>query len=1178
MEVGVLGPAEVHRGEVSVDLGTRKQRALLAALALSRGRPVSVDTIIDLLWDDAPPRGVSGTLQAYIAGLRRALEPDRPARAPASVLVTVSPGYALRVPDEALDVVRFERCISEVHQALGPISRLGAGVPMTREELTALARRLDGVLALWRGQPFGELDDAPAAVAERARLEELRLIAVEDRMITALTLGQHATAVPELESLTRAHPLRERLWGLRAVALVRSGRQAEALEVLRQVRDVLDEELGIEPGEGLRDLQGAVLRQDPILGWAPPAPPTATPTATPTQAAGGPAGPDTGSAAGAPPSGHSGTTTLPAPAERNGMRDGSALQDTSAARDASTTRDASLGRDHSAVRDPSSVRVPAPWPMVGRDAQLAALTQLLETSGEGRPAFAALVGEPGIGKTRLATELLAAARARGATVLTGRCSQDDGAPPLWPWAAVLRGLGRDLPTGIGHDDDASGKFRTWEAIVAAVAQASQDTPVVVALDDLHWADASSLRVLRLLGESVEAARLLVLVSWRPHPEPTGALAEVAETLARRHALRLDLHGLSAAEAAEVVETVAHTRPSPAEADALRERTEGNPFFLVEYARLAAERGDVRMLLAEDHPPAAVHDVLVRRLERLPQTSVDILRTAAVVGRQFDLATLASAAGTHEDDVLDALEPAEEAGLVREDGIDRFVFAHALVRDTIYSGLSASRRARLHARVAEVLQRVPGRETERARHWLAAGPAYAARAWLAAVSAATVTKRLHAHEQSAELLCSALAVMGADPDATDRDRYDVLMQLVDAYRWLGRWTELVAAVEQAIDVGEALGDVELVSQAAMSPTIGALWQSGAHGQVHHKVVEALRRSLDRLPAEDSPLRCRTMLGLANELYYGSTFEERRALVDEALAMARRIDDDGLRLDACQIAFSALWCPRTSPERLDLVVEAIELAGQLGHERALVVSLTLRAVVEGELGLVEQMWASAAVARAMAEKLRLPYGLIVLDSLELPWLAMAGRFAECEERMARIQKLDAQMSLQQSADATAGALIALRLWQGRSAEIAPLLAALDDSSPLPVTSSRLVFLLRGGEEAQARELHASRPVELGQEDWFSMLNWCCAAEAALWLDDRDLAAAAYEKIAPFEGYSCAAGSGNAMGPVDVYLAQAAAAVGEAELAARHADRALELMEAWEIPLAAQWLRGQRDRFAF
>jgi hypothetical protein len=321
----------------------------------------------------------------------------------------------------------------------------------------------------------------------------------------------------------------------------------------------------------------------------------------------------------------------------------------------------------------------------------------------------------------------------------------------------------------------------------------------------------------------------------------------------------------------------------------------------------------------------------------------------------------------------------------------------------------------------------------------------------------------------------------------------------------------------------------------------------------------------------------MLSLANELYYGATFAERRALVDEAVAMARRIDDDALLLDACQVAFAALWCPATATQRLGFITEAIDLAEKIGNERAAVVATTLCAVVESELGLVDRMWASAARAREQAERLRLAYGLIVLDSLELPWLAMAGRFDECEQRMASIQRLDQQLSLPQSADATAGALVALRLWQGRSAEIAPLLGALEDG-PLPVTSSHLLFLLRGGEDAQARELFAARPVELEHEDWFSMLNWCSAAEAALWLGDHELAASAYARIAPFEGYSCSAGSGNAMGPVDAYLAQAAAAVGEQALAARHADQALELMEAWEIPLAAQWLRGQRDRFGF
>ena len=135
-----------------------------------------------------------------------------------------------------------------------------------------------------------------------------------------------------------------------------------------------------------------------------------------------------------------------------------------------------------------------------------------------------------------------------------------------------------------------------------------------------------------------------------------------------------------------------------------------------------------------------------------------------------------------------------------------------------------------------------------------------------------------------------------------------------------------------------------------------------------------------------------------------------------------------------------------------------------------------------------------------------------------------------------------------------------------------------SPLPATSTVLVFWMRGGEQERARACHREHLVDLADDDWFSMLNWCAAAEAGLWLDDHAMASAAYERMAPYAGRSCCAGSGNAMGPVDAYLAQAAAAVGECALATEHADRALELCEQWQIPLAAQWLRDQRERFGF
>ena len=1115
VEVAVLGPVEVKLDGSPVDLGTPKQRALVAALALSGGRPVSVDSIVDLLWGDHPPPGVSATLQAYVSGLRRAIEPTRERRAPATVLVTVAPGYALRVADGGTDAQLLEadvRARQRDLRALAPIGPPAVG----RDVLGDAVAGLEASLALWRGTPYGELGDAPQAVAERARLEELRLVALEHRMLAELALGHHGTAAAELEALTAAHPLRERLWHLRALALARAGRQADALDALTRLRTVLADELGLEPGVELRDLQTAVLRQDPELDWVAPA-------ATSTAAA---------------------TTMV---AER--------IPETA-----------------------GEVEPVATWPMVGRDPDLAALVGALDTAAGGAATYAVLTGDPGIGKSRLSAELAAVARARGVDVLVGRCSQDDGAPPLWPWQQVLERLGDELPAAQPEDAaDGAAQFRSRELLVRTVRDAARRRPRLVILDDLHWADVATLRVLRLLAETATDEPLLVLATWRSHPEPTGALADVAEALARRHAVRRELTGLPAAAVAEVFETVARNRPSAAQATALRERTDGNPFYLVEYARLAGEHGDLGSLVAEENPPTGVQEVLTRRLEQLPGDTVTTLRVAAVIGRDFDLSSLASVADVDPDDLLDVVEPAQVAGLVREDSVDRFRFSHALVRDTLVAAMTPSRRARLHARVAAVLRDRHGRETEEARHWLAAGPAYAAQAWQAAVAAAEVARRLYAHEETADLLREAYAAMADDPNATPRQRYDVLLLLIDAYRWSAMWPELTATVELAVGVAEEIGDPELVATAAISTTQGALWQSAPHGEVHQGVVRALRSSLDRLPPADGALRCRTLLGLANELYYGAAFEERRALVDEGLAMARRLGDDELLLDVCQIAFVSLWSAGTAAERLGLAEESVALAARTGNERATVVAGTLRSVVLGELGRPHEMWAAVEVARAEAERQRMLYGLMVLDSLVLPWHAMAGRFAECEALIDSISRLDAQISLEQSEDATAGAMIALSIWQGRSAETAELMTALEGGA-LPISATVVAYLWRGGEEQKAREYYAAHPFDLDTDDWFSLLAWCNTAETALYMKDADLGARIYAMITPYAGMTCVAGSGNASGPVDAFLAMAAAAAGEQQVATRHADEAERLCAEWEIPLAARWVRVQRDRYGF
>jgi WD40 repeat protein/DNA-binding SARP family transcriptional activator len=259
MRFGVLGPLEVIAEDGPVRLGGQKQRILLALLLTRPNQVVSVDALVQGLWAEDPPRSADKTLQSYVVHLRRVLEPGRPRGSAGTVLVTREPGYLLRVAPGELDAARFEELASRGRRLLG------AGAAQ------AAAATLREGLGLWRGEAFEEFPNVEACAAEAARLAELRLGAVEERVAADLALGRHRELLAELEDLTRQHPLRERLWGQLLVALYRAGRQADALLAYQRARAILVEELGIEPGVELRGLQAAILAQDPGLQAAPAA-------------------------------------------------------------------------------------------------------------------------------------------------------------------------------------------------------------------------------------------------------------------------------------------------------------------------------------------------------------------------------------------------------------------------------------------------------------------------------------------------------------------------------------------------------------------------------------------------------------------------------------------------------------------------------------------------------------------------------------------------------------------------------------------------------------------------------------------------------------------------------------------------------------------------------------------
>jgi DNA-binding SARP family transcriptional activator/tetratricopeptide (TPR) repeat protein len=741
----LLGPLEAQDGERRVELGRPKQRALLAVLLVHANHVVPLDRLIEELWGEEPPPRAAASLQTYVSNLRRALEPGRPARAVSRVLVSQPPGYRLVVGAEDLDAARFAALAAKGHRLLR------AGRP------AAAGRVLRGGLALWRGPALAEVADEAFAQAERNRLEELRVAALEDCLAADLDLGGHAAAVAELEELTGRYPFRERLHGLLMLALYRSGRQGEALQAFHAVRRALADELGIDPGRRLRELEAGILRQDPGLDWKPP---PQEPCPSPGET-GGPAG-EPGPALAAP-----------------------------------DTRSAQAAADE----------------LVGRGDQLAVLDRVLAAARNGRGLVTLMTGQPGIGKTRLAEEAARRAAAAGMQVAWGRCHEGDGAPAFWPWAQVVRQLAAELAPGqldamLGPSaawlgrlmpelagpapsagplpvaDLGAARFQLNQAVAGLLRRLAAARPLLVVIDDLHWADVPSLSLLALLAAELTDARLLVVGTYRDGEVVAGQpLAETLGALAREPALeRIALGALDRAGTARLVGRVIGGEPAEPLVEAVHDRSGGNPFFITELLRLLQSEGG---LAAADAPaaarrdiPAGVRDVLRRRVARLPSQTSAFWTVAAVVGREFDLDLIEAVTGLDDESALDAAEAAVLAGLVIEDdrGAGRYRFAHALVRETIYEDISRTRRTRLHARVVDALAAVrgpePGPAAEMAYHcWQAAPVIGAGRALPHLLRAGEQAVAQLAYEAADEQLERALELAGqlpASPQATDQE--------------------------------------------------------------------------------------------------------------------------------------------------------------------------------------------------------------------------------------------------------------------------------------------------------------------------------------------------------------------------------------------------------------------------
>jgi class 3 adenylate cyclase len=848
--------------------------------------------------------------------------------------------------------------------------------------------------------------------------------------------------------------------------------------------------------------------------------------------------------------------------------------------------------------------------MVGRSAETEALALAWAKAKDGQRQVVLIAGEPGIGKTRLATEAARAAHADGGVVLFGACDEDV-ALPYRPFVEALRHyvthasaavlathlcthrgelarlvpeLARrlpDLPAPQAAEAETE-RFLLFEAVTGLLATASQESPIVLVLDDLHWAVAPELLLLKHLVRSAEPMRLLVIGTYRDtdlsrtHP----LTAMLADLRKEGGVERVSLHGLDDDAVEALVAAVTRHELDEALvalARVVRRETEGNPFFmgevvrhLIESGALFQERGrwTYRGAIAELGIPEGVREVIGRRLGRLSEATSRVLGLAAVIGPRFDVALLATIAETSEDAVLDALEEATAAALVTEvrGSPDTFTFRHALIRTTLYEELSAPRRARLHQRVGEgleaLVQATPGaRIEELAYHWLAATrTADVGKAIAYARQAADRALAGLAFEEAAAHFARALAVLEPRDVDGERLRCDLLLALADAQRRAGD-TTYRETVAQAVAAARALGDGERLALAALaSARPGGFLAS--FNLVDEGLISLYEEANGALGDADSLLRARMLGQLAVELTFATAPRERRdALSREAVEIARRLGDRTGLAQVLILRLLAIHDPFTLAERLGLIAELGALARELGSSE-----LAWHAALHGTCALLESgdiAGAERAVAEVerLAGELRQPF-YTWFARLEQTAFALMRGAPDAEAQVFATFELGMAGGQPDAPVALAGQLAILRHNQGRYAELADLVRANTEATAHASSVARAALARFYCEMDQCVE--AREQVEiLRANDFYHPLNWALGtylvnvSEVVSDLHDRSASELLYERLRPLAGQVLAAVVGCA-GSFALWCGMLAACLGRWDDAECHFADALTMNE--------------------
>lgn len=837
---------------------------------------------------------------------------------------------------------------------------------------------------------------------------------------------------------------------------------------------------------------------------------------------------------------------------------------------------------------------------VGRETELRVLDEQLTVAanGEGRVVFVA--GEEGAGKTSLGRELARTARARGMRVLVAPCPQAGGAPAYWPWIQLLREsvrtlegaalraalgesagvLSRLLPSlgGCAVSTNELTRFHLVDGVTQFLKRVADQCPLVLVLDDLHRADGDSLHLFHWVATECVETPLVLIALHRDGGGDAGPLRDLAPVLAQPQTTTLRLGGFRVDEVRRYVEEAAAVPMSERLARAIHDKTGGNPLFVAEVVRRLASDGRLRASGSDDvhiAVPATRRQAITERLAPVSGACRRMLDVAAVIGNDFagsfaaQMSELAPAVARRALD--EALARQILAVSDREDAGFRFV--HGLVRQVVYDALCPAERVRLHARAAAVLeQRIAdtGGSMAVADLPLAAMAHHMVEAatdregWRRAlrwvVAAGDRAAAFMAHDEAARSYSMAVEIAERAGIATTARVHRLLLKLAEARQRAGDLHGAREAGRRAVAVAKALADPTMMAAAALAfagylPGFGACVSDA-------EVVSELEQALAVLPSAATALRAQVMARLSEELTYAPGRAAERGLGQQAIDLARGLDDPYALAGVLRTTQWSVWTPDAIARRRDLAAEIIALAQRTGDRILGLDGELLRLWSALEHGEAELAWRQLDLCTRLAGSLRLPQYAWVAAVARTGLLIATGSLDEAERLAEHALAAPRRMD-----DATVMLFLrAQRVYvqslRGSLDDVARGLRSLREDCPLVrgvLACSGVLTYARAGQVDRARAELAA----LAADDFASvprspgwLMNMATLADGCWMLKDVDVARQLYRHLAPFTPYNVVLPPLLVLAPVAHYVGRLAIVLGKEAVARRHFEDALAL----------------------